>query len=155
MLDKEATFPHAYFDNKKTQKPPVMIPSNSSTFKESRLHAVQSWLIGKEMPYAKTTVAFLYEYALEFPKGELKEDWNSNKVLIRAPKAKISPMDLLTRGDSSALTTRTASSGTVDWKEPFYKICMAYRIKKARESPDSNYVSGLVTKLSNLGKSCV
>jgi len=42
----------------------------------------------------------------------------------------------------------------VDWKEPFYRICMAYRIKKARESPNSNYVSGLVTKLSNIGKSC-
>jgi len=31
---------------------------------------------------------------------------------------------------------------------------MAYRIKKARESPDQNYVNRLVTKLTNLGKSC-
>ncbi len=32
---------------------------------------------------------------------------------------------------------------------------MAYRMKKVRESPDSAYISGMATKLSNLGKSCI
>jgi len=67
MLDKEATFPHTFFDSK-PQKQTVIISSNSSAYRESSLHTVQNWLIGKEMPESKTTVAFLYEYALEFSK---------------------------------------------------------------------------------------
>jgi hypothetical protein len=64
-------------------------------------------------------------------------------------------MDLLTKKAGDALTIKVKIDGQVDWGDPLYRLCMANLMKKDRESPDMAYVSGMVTKLSNLGKSSV
>jgi hypothetical protein len=64
-------------------------------------------------------------------------------------------MDLLLKVNGSGLSGEHKVDKDFHWQEPFYRLLMAYRIKKVRQSPDTNYVSGMISKLSALGKSSV
>jgi len=150
---KAATYPHAWFKDK-PKKPEVRIAANFADYKDRSRDAMQNALLGTANPDAATTAAFLYSHALNIDKKATAECWISYGVELCDGKTKIGPMDLLALKEGPELTKAIAANDSTDWREPFYQIGMAYRIKKARESPDQNYVSGLVTKLSNLGKSC-
>jgi hypothetical protein len=150
LLEQESTFPHAYF-TKKPGKPTVIGAANSEEFKNAAINAVQKWLVGNDAPEVSMTVAFLYVCSKDFPKKELKDDWTSYDLKIGVKWDKIGPMDLLTNDKGSGLSGEHKVDQDFSWQEPFCRLLMAYSMKKVRESPDTNYVSGMITKLSALG----
>jgi hypothetical protein len=155
QVDQSPTYPNAFFLTNK-HKPPVTIAINSAeAFAYTTDHAKEAWG-GREEPNAGLLAAFLYECALRFPKETLKEDWVSYTIKIGSAQEEIGPMNLLLRKNGSGLSIgKGHTMKDDDWKGPFYKTCAAYRLKKAKESADTSYTSGMNSKLVALGKSCV
>ncbi len=155
LVDQAPSYPHAYFQ-KQQGKPSVSVVANSASLFPRAVNQINQWLIDKGEPDPIITAAFMYKGALRFLKRTLKEAWVSYGVVIGEAKAEIGPMDILAKKDAAAVKEGDkVTIGDNSWKLLFYRLCVAYRMKKVRESPDYSYVSGMSSKLSNLGKSCV
>jgi hypothetical protein len=112
-------------------------------------------MLGTEEPKMPETLAFLYECSRDFPKKTLKEDWVTYGVKIDAKGEAVGPLDLLLKVNGSGLSGEHKVDKDFHWQEPFYRLLMAYRMKKVRESLDTNYASGMISKLYALGRCSV
>ncbi len=83
----------------------------------------------------------------------LKAEWKSYGIVIGEVGDRVRPVDLLARKDGEALK-KPPGTPSDNWKEPFYKLMIAYRMVKVRDSPDSTYMAMVLSKLMGLGSSC-
>jgi hypothetical protein len=61
----------------------------------------------------------------------LKDDWTSYDFKIGVKGDKIGPMDFLRKANGSGLSGEHKVDKDFSWQEPFYRLLMAYRMKKA------------------------
>jgi hypothetical protein len=98
-------------------------------------------MLGTEEPKVPEIWAFLYECSRDFSK-------KTYEVKIGTKGEAVRPMDLLLKVNKSGLSGNHKVDKAFHWQEPFYRLLMAYRMKKVRQSPDTNYISGMISKLS-------
>ena len=115
---------------------------------------VNHYLNGKadDLP-ADLVKKFLWEAIIShWPSVPLKADWSSYNVVMGQIGDWVRPVDLLKKVEGGVLKNPPGTPSN-NWKEPFYKLVVAYRMVKVRDSPDSTYTAMVLSKLTNLGSS--
>ena len=141
------TYPLSWFE-KHACLPTLTVPPNHAADPAQICESVGNFCclktVGTIQPEMVMVTAFLYEFiCTSWPKSTIEEDWKSYGITIDVAGDQASPLSLLKVQAGVALQVGQGADLALDLsseRDTFSHLVVAYRLSKAREAVDSQYI---------------